>query len=277
MLDGIAALVKALLYGALLSAAGAPLAAASLRSYADVADSAARIMRRAAIATLVLSVTAALLLFVRLGGQFDQPTLGAVFSSGAGAALALQLAGAALLLVPVTDDASGRAWPLSAALIMTASVAFNGHSAAMSPAAGLLAMAHVTAAAWWVGSLWLLRRACTETEFGNLARTVTRFSKLASVIVAALAIAGIVLIVALVDFASSPWLTDYVLALGAKLALVALLLGLAIYNKFRLTPRLTHDRQAAAALHRTITAELAVIGGILIVTATLTTYFSPES
>jgi putative copper export protein len=273
MLDAVAALAKGLMYGALLSASGVPLAAALLRPSEALRDYALRVMRIAAVAAIALNLLIAALLFVRLGGGFDQPTFNAVFSSGSGAALLLQLTGAALLLTPAEDGVSGHAWRIAAALAMTASVAFNGHAAAIGLPAGLLTMAHVTAASWWVGSLWLLRRACVSEVGDDLVRLVTRFSSLAVRVVAGLIVAGVALIVVLVDFDLSPWLTDYVRTLALKLAFVALVLGLAIYNKLKLTPRLPGE---AAALRRSITAELAAIACVLMVTGVLTTYFAPE-
>jgi putative copper export protein len=274
MLDAVAALAKGLLYGALLSASGAPLAVASLRPSEALRDFALRVMRIAAVAAIALNLVIAALLFVRLGGGLDQPTFNAVFSSGSGAALLLQLTGAALLLTPAEDGVSGHAWRIAAALAMTASVAFNGHAAAIGLPAGLLTMAHVTAASWWVGSLWLLRRACGSEVGDDLVRLVTRFSSLAVRIVAGLIIAGVALIIALVNFDVSPWFTDYVRTLALKLAFAALVLGLAIYNKLKLTPRLPRE---AAALRRSISAEFAAIACVLLVTAVLTTYFAPES
>lgn len=273
MLDAVAALAKGLMYGALLSASGVPLAAAFLRPSEALRDYALRVMRIAAVAAIALNLLIAALLFVRLGGGFDQPTFNAVFSSGSGAALLLQLTGAALLLTPAEDGVSGHAWRIAAALAMTASVAFNGHAAAIGLPAGLLTMAHVTAASWWVGSLWLLRRACVSEVGDDLVRLVTRFSSLAVRVVAGLIVAGVALIVALVNFDLSPWLTDYVRTLALKLAFAALVLGLAIYNKLKLTPRLPRE---AAALRRNITAEFAAIACVLFVTAVLTTYFAPE-
>jgi putative copper export protein len=273
MLDVLAALAKGLMYGALLSASGVPLAAAFLSPSEALRDYALRVMRIAAVAAIALNLLIAALLFVRLGGGFDQPTFNAVFSSGSGAALLLQLTGAALLLTPAEDGVSGHAWRIAAALAMTASVAFNGHAAAIGLPAGLLTMAHVTAASWWVGSLWLLRRACSSEVGDDLVRLVTRFSSLAVRIVGGLIVAGVALIVALVNFDLSPWLTDYVLTLALKLAFAALVLGLAIYNKLKLTPRLPRE---AAALRRSITAEFAAIACVLLVTAVLTTYFAPE-
>jgi putative copper export protein len=273
MLDAFAALAKGLLYGALLCASGAPLAAASLRPSAVLRDYALRVMRIAAIAAIALNLLVATLLFARLGGAFDQPTFNALFSSGPAAALLLQVTGAALLLTPSDNDSSGHAWRIAAALAMTASVAFNGHAAAISLPAGLLTMAHVTAASWWIGSLWVLRRACVGAEGADLVRVVTRFSSLAIRIIAGLIVAGVALIIVLVNFDASAWLTSYVRTLALKLVFVALLLALAIYNKLQLTPRLPRE---AAALRRSINAEFAIIACVLLVTAVLTTYFAPE-
>ena len=179
MLDGFAAFAKALIYAALLTAAGVQLSIASLRPSADAETFAIRIRQRASLLLVLLSLASTLLLFVRLGGEFDEPTLGAVFASGPGAALALQLSGAMMLLLPFGDDESTRSWRLSGALVMTASAAFNGHSAAMGPTAGFVAMVHVTAAAWWVGSLWQLHYACGCLPAQDIAARVVRFSTMA--------------------------------------------------------------------------------------------------
>ena len=60
---------------------------------------------------------------------------------------------------------------------------------------------------------------------------------------------------------------------GAEARVVALVLGLAAYNKFQLTPRLP---QATERLRRSVSVELGVIACVLTTTAVLTTYFSPE-
>jgi putative copper export protein len=275
VLATLAALAKALMYGALLMAAGAPLATASLRpSEADTRDT-FRMMRIAAVATMVLGIVLALLLFLRLGGAFDQPTLTAVFSSGPGAALVLQLTGAGLLLTPVEEDSSGNRWRITAALTMLGSVVFSGHAAAMGPATGALALIHVAAIAWWVGSLWMLQRICSSADSSELLRLVNRFTWLALRVVAGLIVAGILLIVALVDFSTIGWWqSDYVRVLVMKIAFVSVLLAVAAYNKFRLTPQLPRE---TGALRRSIRAELAVIACVLLATAVLTTYFAPES
>jgi putative copper export protein len=81
----------------------------------------------------------------------------------------------------------------------------------------------------------------------------------------------------LVDFSADPWLSLYGWILGAKLCVVGGLLGLAGYNRRRLTPRLlAGDSTAVEALRRTTGAELALIATVLTITAILTTYASPH-
>ena len=61
-----------------------------------------------------------------------------------------------------------------------------------------------------------------------------------------------------------------------KLCLFAPLLGLAAYNKLRLTPALgAGDARATTKLRRSIRLELLVVLAILLTTATLTTVASP--
>lgn len=69
----------------------------------------------------------------------------------------------------------------------------------------------------------------------------------------------------------------YGLLLGAKLGGFVLLLVLAAYNNWKLTPALSAGHtQASATLRNSIVAEYGLIVGVLVATATLTTLFSPE-
>jgi copper resistance protein D len=136
---------------------------------------------------------------------------------------------------------------------------------------------HVSAAAWWVGSLFYLRERCAQADFGRLAASVARFSSIAFVITGGLVIAGLTLVIILVDFSLDPWLSPYGQILGAKLCVVAALLALAGYNRRRLTPRLlAGDSTAVKALRRTISMEMALIAVVLAITAILTTFSSPH-
>jgi putative copper export protein len=276
MLDALAALLKTLLYAGLLSCVGVVFAAATLRGAVDLQDVADRVMRRGAWLVIVCAVASAALLALRLGGDLDEATLSAVFLSSSGAALCLQIAGASLLLATIGDE-SARIMRLGNAAIATLSFAFNGHAAAVGFTVGLVAFVHASAAAWWIGSLWLLKSACTSVEPARTSALVQRFSAIAIGIVGALVLAGVVLILVLVDFDRLSELASYAKLLALKVALAAIVLGIAVQNKFRLTPRLTGgDAAAADELRRMIGWELAVIAVVLFATAILTTYESPH-
>lgn len=277
MLDALAALLKALLYAGVLACAGAVFAQATLRPPADGARVLSQLMRRGAVLTIFAVLSSAVCLFLRLGGGFDIATLSAVFISGVGAATCLQIVGALLLLVGSDEDESLRATQLSNAALVTASFAFNGHAAADGLTTGLVAFLHVSLAAWWVASLWILRDACTRMELPAVAALVRRFSSIAFGLVGGLVIAGLLLAGALVQFDRDPWLSGYGQLLAVKIGVAAIALGLAGYNKLRLTEKVVStDASAIHSLRRMIGVELICIGAVLIATALLTTYTSPH-
>lgn len=277
MLDALAAATKALLYAGVLSGAGAVLAEATLRGFLGATVRfPAGVMSRGVLLTIAASLSGSLILFFRLGGQLDEPTLSAVFFSSSGAALCFQVAGSVLILVALGEDGTDRGMRLFDAALLTASFAVCGHAATAGGLEEVVVFAHVSAAAWWVGSLWLLRHACSHLDVVAVAGLVRRFSSKAMLVVGVLAIAGLLLLVAFIDFARQPLATSYVRILAAKVAIVILLLGLAGYNKLRLAPRLLAGDQAAVLLlRRMINAELAAVGAVLVTTALLTTYTSP--
>lgn len=277
MLEAAAAATKALLYAGLLSCAGAAFANATLRLSADAAAFVAQVVRRGAVLAICAALTGAAVLALRLGDEIDATILSAVFVSSAGAATALQLAGAVLLLTTTGKDAFARTTQAFNAAVAMASFAFTGHAAAVGLIEGLVAFVHASAAAWWVGSLWALRYECAHSMQENLAAVVEHFSRKAMVVIGALVLAGIVLIFVLVDFARVPALTPYAQVLILKIAAAALVLALATYNKFRLTPRLlAREGAATTALRRSIVGELTLVGVVIVITAILTTYLSPH-
>jgi putative copper export protein len=277
MLDALAALTKVLLYAGLLSGTGAVFAEMTLHGSPDAVRFLAIVRRRGSLLAIVACLAGTVLLIFRLGGQFDEATLSAVFLSSVGAATCLQLAGAILLLASTGSDSFERSTRLSNAVLAASSFVFSGHAAAAGPIDGLVAFLHVSAAAWWIGSLLLLQHACARMEFEVVVALVRRFSAIATGLIGGLVIAGLVLILVLVDFDREPWLSPYGQTLAIKISIAVLVLGLAGYNKFRLTPPLaTGDPAAAAALRRMISVELVLIGAILVTTAILTTYFSPH-
>ena len=158
------------------------------------------------------------------------------------------------------------------AIVAAGALAASGHAATAPPrwiAAPAMA-AHGIVIAFWAGSLWPLLH-LLRTQTASAGQIVLRFSRLAVVAVAVLVVTGLILatlqlggdVTALVD-------TPYGQLLLLKLALVALLLSLATYNKFRLTPALVGGQgDGAERLARAIRLEIAAIGLILAVTALL--------
>jgi copper transport protein len=94
---------------------------------------------------------------------------------------------------------------------------------------------------------------------------VNRFSIAAIPVVVILALAGLTLAVIQLESFGALVTTRYGIILSIKLVLVAILLGLAALNRFRLTPALVHG--AAGPLSRSILLECAVALGILAVVA----------
>ncbi|HVF17277.1 MAG TPA: CopD family protein [Steroidobacteraceae bacterium] len=277
MLDLLAALAQFTLYGGVLSAVGGVLAAATLRAPAASRGALERLVRTGATFTIAATLAGALVLLYRLGGNFDEQTISAVLMSSVGAAGGLQIVGALLLLLTPasSDDTFVAGMRLSYAGLIAASFLFNGHSAAVGMPLGLVACAHISLGAWWLGSLIAMERACALSPVQETAAVVQRFSALAVGAIVALIVAGIIMVIALIARPIS--ITPYLQVLLVKIGIAVAVFGLASYNKFRLTPRLlAHDPQAALALQRAIHIELFLIGAVLVTTAILTTYQSPE-
>ena len=279
MLEALAAFEKVLLYAGSLSGAGAAFAWASLgQRLGPVATIAPLIVMAGAGLTLLASVATILILVQRLGGDFSPSMLSAVFEGPPGLAAGLQLAGAAMLLFFARGR--GPAWiaRVAGGGLVVASFAVNGHAAAAGLVSGIIALVHVLAAAWWFGALLILWPACRRLAGAGLTELIRHFSRIALAVVTNLVLAGVLLILTLVDFSHAPWLSPYGQALAIKLSMAGVVLCLALYNKARLTRRLTNeDGVAAAALRRSITAEIGLFVAVISATSFLTTYTSPHT
>jgi copper transport protein len=181
-----------------------------------------------------------------------------------GAASALATAG---LVILVLARNSARLLPVGT-LLVAASFALTGHAASApprwltGPALGL----HVLCAAFWFGAfvplLWSL-----GGERGQLILVMHRFSVRAMVAVGALILTGATL--AWRGSLSAATSTAYGWRLLLKLALVALLLGLALVNRLVLTPAVPSGAgRGVAGLRRTLIADIALALAVLAVTAT---------
>lgn len=276
MLDIAAAAIRLLLYLGALGSAGTVLAAVSLRrGLGNVAKSSWAFVWPSAVVLAFASVLNALVLAARLG-DFSGPTLSAILSTRVGAAAGMQFMGAILLLSVRKAGVIRTMVGLAGAGAVFASFGVSGHASAVSVGTGIAAFVHVGAAAWWFGALLLLRESCRCLSRSDMVLLVRSFSRYAMAIVGVLVAMGVGLIVVLVDLSQPDWFTSYVLTLVLKIAFVACLLGLAIYNKICLTPRLPDgSRHGVRALRVSITVELIVIRAVLATTAWLVTFYSP--
>jgi copper transport protein len=158
---------------------------------------------------------------------------------------------------------------LAGMLAAGTALTLSGHAAAaepqwlMRPAVFL----HGLTIAWWTGALIPLGLAlkCGAPE---AAAALRRFSATIPWVVGVLIVAGLALAIVQVEGPQALLDTGYGLLLLAKLALVALLLALAAYNRWKLTkPTISGDAPAATRLARVIAAEAAVALLILAVVA----------
>lgn len=141
----------------------------------------------------------------------------------------------------------------------------------------MLVTLHLLGLAFWVGIFAPLHRLAGR-EPRAAGALAAEFSTWAVRIVPALAAAGIALFVILTGDPIAALGTPYGQILAVKLALFALLLGLAALNKLRLTPALEAGAPGAAThLRRSIRLEALAVLAILATTATLTTVASPEA
>ncbi len=146
-------------------------------------------------------------------------------------------------------------------------LAASGHAATAEPrlVTEPALVLHGIALSLWLGALPPLFTAARHGGPG-FRRALRRFSSLAPFAVAALALGGAALAGVQLTVPADLWTTAYGRVLALKLGLVGLLLGLAGWNRWRLTrPALDGDGPATTSLRRTIGAELCLAGAILAV------------
>lgn len=156
------------------------------------------------------------------------------------------------------------------ALILIGSFALEGHTAGSEMprlvATGALII-HVAGVHWWVGALYPLWALTFTARPELVASVMETFGRRAIWIVVVLLTAGAVLLLILtggvIDLSNA-----YHQRFLIKLSFVALLLGLAGWNKLRLTPLLLRDANAGReAFQTSIGLELLVAGLVLMGTA----------
>ncbi|WP_328474561.1 copper resistance protein CopC [Actinoplanes sp. NBC_00393] len=202
-------------------------------------------------------------------------------------ALAALLAAAGLIVALVAARATRSDSPpgfvpvvgLAGTALAVGSLALTGHTRTFGPSWLVLSadLLHVANAALWLGGLagltvLLLPSSQATTE--GAGRTVTAFSRLAAWLVAALGLTGVLLGWRIIGSWSALFGTAYGVALLVKVGIVAVIVGIAGWNRYRLLPRLAATDGAGPAwpaLRHTVRAEAGLLVAVLATTGVLVT------
>ena len=213
-------------------------------------------------------------------GAIDPLTLrDLLFETTFGQVWVLRLALAAgMLVLSLWHFSKAQSLKPCGAVLLAGSLGFIGHGAMFQGGAGLLQSgalaAHVLAAGGWFGALpaliLCLGRGGPEFTVSTKAAALRGFSQIGQWAVAFVVVSGMLLTRSVIGEWPSTIETSYRAVLAVKVTLVALMIGLALFNKYRMMPRLTRDGAGAANIMlRSATAE-AILGlAVLVVVAAL--------
>ena len=275
--------VKALAYATTLSAIGAVLVMSSLR---ELSESGRRALCRtaalsalasAAFTVLRLPVRASFLMGGTWEGALDSMIIGMVADSPLGTSAALRLVGLALIVCVIRRSRAGHLSALFGSLLASTSFALRGH-ALSDPhmILGALVTIHILCLAFWAGAFAPLIRSARYEPPARTGALAHEFGRLALRAVVSLVLAGGIMLVLLGAATPSALLSPYGQLVAVKFVLFAGVMSLAAYNKLSLTPALLASKPGVGAtLRRSIAVEAALLAGILVTTAALTTISSP--
>ena len=233
------------------------------------------VRRFALIASVVALLTAMLWLALESASMaddwsaaIDPGAIGAVVTDTAfGHAWALHLAlASALIAVVAVSPRDGWAATSLVSAALLASLGLVGHAAMQTGAEGALHRAnhaaHLMATGAWIGGLVPFGMCLRAYERDDLrkdsVRAMAGFSFWGQLIVAAIVLTGVVNIALTSHHPPLPPTTPYRALLVAKLVIVAIMISLALVNRFVLAPRLKTSANALATLRATSLAEIAL-------------------
>jgi copper resistance protein D len=212
----------------------------------------------------------------------DPDQIGAVLTDTAfGHAWALHLILAAALVVVAFSSAGWGATAVASGALL-ASLGLVGHAAMQTGAEGVLHRAnhaiHLLAAGAWIGGLvpfaMCLRAYQRDDLRKDAVRAMTSFSFWGQLIVAAIVLTGVVNIALTSHHPPLPPTTPYRALLVTKLVVVAIMIALALFNRFVLAPRLKTSPNTLATLRATSLAEIA-LGCIVVALVSVFALFDP--
>lgn len=150
---------------------------------------------------------------------------------------------------------------LLAGLAGAMALALSGHASAAAPQwlTRPAVFLHVAGIMFWIGALVPLLLLLRQTNAGA-DHALIRFSRFAPCAVAALVLSGLTLAFVQMGLPGAAWLTPYGYILAAKLGLLVVLFGLALWNRVGLTePALRGEPAARFHLRRSIAFEMALV------------------
>jgi putative copper resistance protein D len=282
--DDVSVILRALNFVALFQAAGAAYFLALFGS--QLKQSGMWICRLgliAALAGVILAAAHQSLDAARMAddysGLLDTAMLQLAWLSGNGAAHLLQILGLLALAIGLGSHGRPRiGLAVAGAIVASLSPLLTGHTShhALRWALAPLLATHLLIVAFWFGALAPLIRV-TQREAPEIAAcVVAHFSSLAGWLVPLIAGAGLAMALILapdIRVLQRP----YGQLLLTKAGGFALLMLLAAYNKWQLTPALVAgDTKPLARLRRVIVIEYLLLVAVLTTTAILTSFYSPE-
>jgi putative copper export protein len=281
--DAAAIVLKTFEYAATLASSGAVLFLAICHRSATAGELAPiRRWMRAALA--IAAAAGAARIFTTAGsmsgdaaGMASGALLSMAWHGGLGLSFSIRIASLGVAALALRRRAPG-VLAVAAAAAAATSFVWVGHARALrAPALPMmLESIHLACAAFWIGSLAPLRSLARRLDPRRTGAVAARFSAAAAAAVAALILAGSILLWALLPDFRSLWTSEYGRLVTLKLSTVACLLGLAALNKWRLTPRLlAGDAGAVRGLRASIAMEMVLAAAILAVTAAFTTITGP--
>jgi len=219
----------------------------------------------------------------RMSGEFagmlDPSMLRLALNSSSAAAQAMQMAG---LLVIASGSVSARyskVFGVLGALFAVSGFILTGHTS-VHPWRVVLApllVLHLLIVAFWFGSLLPLWIVSKGEPIALAATVLDKFSRLATWLVPLIALAGLIM-AGIIARGVPPLAEPYGALLLTKLVAFVALMVFAALNKWRLVPAMeVAPAQSLPALRRSMLAEFCLIVGVLAVTATMTTFYSPEA
>lgn len=207
------------------------------------------------------------------GALFDPGVLSSGWPGGPVWTLVLAASGVALMLLRVRLPRRAGFWTGTVgAVTALASVLPVGHTQTFGPSWLVMGadLVHAATAAVWLGGLvglvlHLVRARRRDGDPAEASLVLGRFSTLAGGLVVLLGVTGTILGVVIVGSVTALVGTSYGLLLLAKLGLVAVIGGLAAWNRFGLVPRVAREGTTGSAWRRLALAVRLEAAGVVVV------------